>query len=589
MKYDIQRFDTVGNFVHNLTIVWDDDNNKKKVRPKTIKIGEQNYTPQQETDSTWTFNFPEGVDFSTISLENFEKNYDYVINPGALVVGQDLTDKRIYMNPDYYGLFEHEHRKWLFGFYSDIGYSKEVVESFLYYLDGGTTGPFDDKYKTFLTGSINSLRAISHHNDGNHIDLLTGVLENIAYTINGTFYFSPYIDGSKIGVVKSLDATCPLLDVLQLEQGWMSNTTIHCKVKNFNSRYGFALGIDNKEANIGFFDPTGFSGASIGNQRILEAKKGNTLIRTFRDWRKPKLGDNLNGQTIKIVYPSSKPIYNTGYETSFLNNEYIVTDGDYMIREAGTYDQVDGASDYSWVIEDYIYSIEIIGRGSDGYFTESVDTIYKTTTRIKTTYGSGGNPTQEIQSQTEDIRKKEITLPSDIGTFVSTTSNMGITFQVDDLRVSTKSYSLQSLQGTDNLQNKMILISDFPTNIDKVWFPSLPSMNEYGQFDIPSQYTLFSGEKDFTTDYYVYMISVSIWPTFDMQGQPSAPYSFIISGQNMGGSSTICAKTYGSSDVDTWNKPIIPNQAPQSYTLAEAGLKTSSPLYPYIKKLVWDE
>ena len=260
-----------------------------------------------------------------------------------------------------------------------------------------------------------------------------------------------------------------------------------------------------------------------------------------------------------------------------------------MIRETGTYDQVDGASDYSWVIEDYIYSIEIYGRGSDGYFTESVDTIYKTTTRIKTTYGSGGNPTQQIQSQTEDIRKKEITLPSDIGTFVSITSNMGITFQVDDLRISTKSYSLQSLQGTDNLQNKMILISDFPTNIDKVWFPSLPSMNEYGQFNIPSQYTLFSGEKDFTTDYYVYMISVSIWPTYDSHGQPSAPYTFVISGQNMGGSSTICAKTYGSSDVDTWNKPIIPNQAPQSYTLAEAGLKTSSPLYPYIKKLVWDE
>lgn len=588
MKYDIQRFDTVDNSVHNLTIVWDDDNNKKKVRPKMIKIGEQSYTPQQETDSTWIFNFPEGVDFSTISLENFEKNYDYVINPISLAVGQDLTNKRIYMSPDYYGYYDDYLDKWGFDFYKGMGYSDNVVDGFFDYLDGGTTGPGFDPAKTFLVGSKDSLEAISDHIDGNYINYVSsssGLLENVEASPNGSLFTSSFFKGDLIGTINEIDETCPFLNIFQLEQGWNSDTIIKCKVRDYKNPYGFALNLTPEER----FRVCGISGASIGNQRILEAKKGNTLIRTFYDWRKPKLGDNLNGQTIKIVYPSGYPIYNTGYETSFLNNEYIVTDGDYMIREAGTYDQVDGASDYSWVIEDYIYSIEIIGRGSEGYFTESIDTIYKTTTRIKTTFGSGGNPTQEIQSQTEDIRKKETTLPSDIGTFVSTTSNMGITFQVDDLRISTKSYSLQSLQGTDNLQNKMILISDFPTNIDKVWFPSLPPMNEYGQFNIPSQYTLFSGEKDFGSDYYVYMISVSIWPTYDMQGQPSAPYSFIISGQNMGGSSTICAKTYGSSDVDTWNKPIIPNQAPQSYTLAEAGLKTSSPLYSYIKKLVWDE
>lgn len=585
VKLNIQKF---ASGPGKIKIIWNDNNDNKKVRPKSITIDGEMYTPSDPSASEWIINT-----YSTnINFSELEKNYDYYINPLKLKNGQDVSNKRIYLDFGKYLYNDYNHR-------FVVDYPSELWGPTLDFIGIEASENGD---KAFITGTVDTLLAKNTRYDGVYWAFL-GESEQawndyILVDVNIIFYSSKFFPGSWIGSITNVDTSCPLYNVMKLEGGFDSvyddnnnpieYHTIICDIKDYYSSYGFAIQ-DGDESNYPY-DPANFAkGARIGSRDVLEIKKGNSLVKTFHDWREPKLGDDLNGQTIKIVYPSSKPIYNTGYETSFLNNEYIVTDGDYMIRETGTYDQVDGASDYSWVIEDYIYSIEIVGRGSDGYFTESVDTIYKTTTRIKTTYGSGGNPTQEIQSQTEDIRKKETTLPSDIGTFVSITSNMGITFQVDDLRISTKSYSLQSLQGTDNLQNKMILISSFPTNIDKVWFPSLPSMNEYGQFAIPSQYTLFSGEKDFSTDYYVYMISVSIWPTFDMQGQPSAPYSFIISGQNMGGSSTICAKTYGSSDVDTWNKPIIPNQAPQSYTLAEAGLKTSSPLYPYIKKLVWDE
>lgn len=599
INFNIQRFAPSGN--EPLTIIWDDNNNEHSLRPLSTDITVENYTFSQEQNNQMLF-----LNETTSAISDkdfsFKGKTNYTCIPGMKQIIQNndnLSGETIYFDFPYcYNNMDKQ-------FHLRLNESSKILKEELLEWLGESSSPAGDVKKDFIVGTTDTLKVYWDHIaqfgisfEGSSASTFNSWVYSIE-TMNESYYPDGGFSGNLIGTVTSIDTSCPLYNLFFHEgragfyddgndtefsdygnAGMWIYTFIE---KEFIAPFGYT--IDSSEDNV----IANILGMKIGSHNILEVKKGNSLVKTFHDWREPKLGDDLNGQTIKIVYPSGGPIYNTGYETSFLNNEYIVTDGDYMIRETGTYDQVDSASDYSWVIEDYIYSIEIYGRGSEGYFTESIDTIYKTTTRIKTTYGSGGNPTQQIQSQTEDIRKKEITLPSDIGTFVSVTSNMGITFQVDDLRVSTKSYSLQSLQGTDNLQNKMILISSFPTNIDKVWFPSLPPMNEYGQFNIPSQYTLFSGEKDFTTDYYVYMISVSIWPTYDSHGKPSAPYSFVISGQNMGGSSTICAKTYGSSDVDTWNKPIIPSQAPQSYTLAEAGLKTSSPLYPYIKKLVWDE
>lgn len=599
INFNIQRFAPSGN--EPLTIIWDDNNNEHSLRPLSTDITVENYTFSQEQNNQMLF-----LDKNTSVISDkdfsFKGKTNYTCIPGmkqTIQNNDNLSGETIYFDFPYcYNNMDKQ-------FHLRLNESSKILKEELLEWLGESSSPAGDVKKDFIVGTTDTLKVYWDHIaqfgisfEGSSASAFNSWVYSIE-TMNESYYPDGGFSGNLIGTVTSIDTSCPLYNLFFHEgragfyddgndtefpdygsTGMWIYTFIE---KEFIAPFGYT--IDSSDENV----IANILGMKIGSHNILEVKKGNSLVKTFHDWREPKLGDNLNGQTIKIIYPSNEPIYNTGYETSFLSNNYIVTDGNYMIREAGTYNQVDSASDYSWTIEDYIYSIEIYKLTSEGWIGDTVDTIYKSTTRIKTTY-SGSGATSEIQSQTEDIRKTETTLPSDIGVFVSAVSNRGITFQVDDLRISTKTYSLQSLQGTDNLQNKMIFVSDFPTNIDKVWFPSPPSIDEYGRFDIPEQYTLLSAEKDFGNNgYYVYIISADMVPTYSDTGQASTPYYFVINGQNMGLSSTICSKQYGASEVGIWNAPIVPDQAPSSFTLAEAGLNTSSPLYPYIKKLVWDE
>ena len=599
ISFNIQRFAPSGN--EPLTIIWDDNNNKHSLRPLSTDITVENYTFSQEQNNQMLFlnettSVIDDEDFS------FKGKTNYTCIPGmkqTIQNNDNLSEETIYFDFPY--CYNHMDKK----FHLRLNESSKILKEELLEWLGEPSSPAGDVKKDFIVGTTDTLKVYWDHIaqfgisfEGSSASTFNSWVYSIE-TMNESYYPDGGFSGNLIGTVTSIDTSCPLYNLFFHSNhawGYTGNDTefsdygnagmwIYTFIeKEFIAPFGYT--IDSSEDNV----IANILGMKIGSHNILEVKKGNSLVKTFHDWREPKLGDNLNGQTIKIVYPSDDAIYNTGHDTSFINNEYMLVSGDYVIQEGGFYDTVESASDYSWTIEDWTYEINILKVGSSNADLTNVDTIYKSTARIKTTTNfQTGQMTQEIQSQTENIRKTEVTLPSDLGNFFSMQSNRGITFQVDDLRIETKGYTLQPLSASDSLANGLVIVSQFPTDIDKTWFPTLPPLDEYGySFDIPEQYTLFIIDQASGDGYDFYQVNVDFQGTWnDGSGSMGAPYYFAIIGQNMGITSTICYKEYGASKVENWNKTIRVDR--MNYTLGQANLNISSPLYPYMKKVVWDE
>ena len=308
-------------------------------------------------------------------------------------------------------------------------------------------------------------------------------------------------------------------------------------------------------------------------------------VSEFR-YRAPEFTDNLSGKVMKFKFPSD-PISQISYNAR--NNEYLVSTGSNGGGyEAVMYDTTSQADDYSWDVQTFTAIVEVGGIR-----------VYECVTTVKTTYdtSTGTQTSQVVQSVDEKIKKEYIVLPDDFGTLIRYNGSIfGIYPEIDDLSTTKRDYKLSNLTTSDKITSDgLLLLPQFPTNIDKVWFPTVPSANEYGQINLGDEYTLFSVEKEYTApgaEYpssYAYSVQaiISANGTYDSDYNfiADGTYNFSIMGSEMMQSTIVCSKQYGSDTTYQWN---IPLQVPGfDVDIPLSTLNTSSPLLQYMKKITW--
>ena len=323
----------------------------------------------------------------------------------------------------------------------------------------------------------------------------------------------------------------------------------------------------------------------VGNRQVLEVAKGSTILGTFRSWRLPVFSDILSGQTVKITVPSS-PMVIDGYDDCFYNNDYLIgSNSKYTIRELNSYDSESAAEDNSWDI--MIFTVGIYFINND---TGTQTPIYQCENRVKTTYNKNtGEPTSKtILSTTEVVRMTSFTLPDDFGYILSYGgSHQNLDINVDDYRTKKQPYTLAPLLKTDNLQNRIVIVCDFPESIMNTLYPNGADEN--------TNYTLFQIEQEIpipgeeSPSYYVEVFQAMCMGDYIGSDSNYNPiydgYFFVIQDAVMNYSTTICQKKFGETTPRIWNKVIVIGGADASIPLT--ALDTSSPLYPYVKKVVW--
>lgn len=329
----------------------------------------------------------------------------------------------------------------------------------------------------------------------------------------------------------------------------------------------------------------GMIDAKVGNKRVKGVKIGNKEY-TFHSWRLPYMADVVSGKTAKITLPSA-PLSVQGYDNCFYNNEYLVCSGPYRLQELNSYDNESAAEDYSW-------SIDIFTAGLYVYKNDTLyDTLYKCDTRVKTTWNSSGEPSYQILSVNETIKKTSFTFPSDFGWILSYGGSQqqmhglgsNLDMQVDDFEISKKPYHLESLKATDDLKNSYVLVSSFPDNFENTLYPSGPNTS--------LEYTLYEedywNEQTYESAYErLYAVCYGTYNGYDPSTYEPiyvAPYYMTIVNDRGGYQTTIGYKEFNK--VPTyWNKTIIIGG--ENVSLKLSHLNTSSPLFQYVKKVVWD-
>lgn len=336
-------------------------------------------------------------------------------------------------------------------------------------------------------------------------------------------------------------------------------------------------------------------GMMINGSEAKGAKLGSTQVLHFPKWRTPELADSVGGKTMKFVYPSSAPIAKYGSENQGYNNTYIVTSGPYMLREIVYYESEEAAEDYSWEIMRWSTCIELFNTNRTD---ASATIIYQCDVRTKMIFGDSGM-TNTVLSTQEITRQTSITLPSDFGNIVSYGGTMlNVIPQVDGNDIEKRPYTLAPLTASDNIGYGLTLFAEFPTNIDKIWFPNPPSAGDYGIVELGSEYTLFSVEYEYTApgDEYptrigynysanLYEDGETNYDTYEWEGNGTYYFSINYSEGMMGGA-TVCYKQYGSSTTEQWNNTVIVPSCGVSIPLGTY-LNTNSKLLPYVKKILW--
>jgi hypothetical protein len=319
----------------------------------------------------------------------------------------------------------------------------------------------------------------------------------------------------------------------------------------------------------------------VGNRQVLEVAKGSTILGTFHSWRLPIFSDILSGQTVKITVPSS-PIVITDWSRTFYNNNYLISSGNYTFRELNNYEEESQASDYSWMIMRFIAGLYFYDNAGN----ETV--LYKCVNRVKIVYDSQGNPTYTLLSTDEQVKRETFTLPNDFGYVLSYGgSNQGLEINVDDYRVSKQPYTLAPLLKTDNLQNRIVIVCDFPESIINILYPNGANENvSYTLFEVQQEIPV-PGEE--YPSYYAetfHAVCEGDYVGQDSQYNPIYDgYFFVIQDSTTNVSTFVCRKKFGETTPIIWNKVIIIGGAGASIPLTN--MDTSSPLYPYVKKVVW--
>ena len=117
--------------------------------------------------------------------------------------------------------------------------------------------------------------------------------------------------------------------------------------------------------------------------------------------------------------------------------------------------------------------------------------IYQCENRVKTIYNtSTGEPTSKtILSTTEVVKMTSFTLPDDFGYILSYGgSHQNLDINIDDYRTKKQPYTLAPLLKTDNLQNRIVIVCDFPESIMNTLYPNGADEN--------TSYTLFEIEQE---------------------------------------------------------------------------------------------
>lgn len=318
----------------------------------------------------------------------------------------------------------------------------------------------------------------------------------------------------------------------------------------------------------------------VGNRQVLEVAKGSTILGTFRSWRLPVFSDILSGQTLKFLAPAS-PMVIDDYDDCFFNNDYLIgSNSKYTVRELNSYDYESAADDYSWEI--MIYTVGIYFINND---TNVQTPIYQCNNRVKTTRNTstGEVISKQILSTTEVVKLTSFTFPNDFGYILAYGGSFqGLDLQVDNYRTRQQPYTLAPLTTSDNLQNRIVLVSNFPESIMTTLYPN--------GADESTEYTLFLADQQIGEyDYWYEQFHAVCYPNvigYDSSWNPIIDgYWFVIQTANMGSQYAICQKKFGASSPTMWNRTAVVGGASASVPLT--GLNTSSPLYPYVKKVIW--
>lgn len=336
-------------------------------------------------------------------------------------------------------------------------------------------------------------------------------------------------------------------------------------------------------------------GAMFNGKPVIGFKNGNSTPVEYHSWRDPELADRLGGATLKFEYDSANPISITDFSQCNYNNFYLLTsNSDYFIQELGSYDTPEAAEDYSWMRNVFTTSLTI-ANPSTGYTKK----IYECVTTV---YQDNKANTSRVESVKENVRLTELTVPSDFGDLYSASGTMyGIHCKVDDYHVKKRAYQLATLTGNENINTSMVLIPEFPNNADTLLVPTIPTPDEYGGINLGDQFILYGAELTWKEEYDgemydttgVWYVQAGLHANYNQETyEPDGTYQFVVQGSEQMQAQTLFAKQYGSSTVDYPNSAIVTPAFPVSCLLKNLTpypLNTSSPLYPYIKKIQWTE
>lgn len=318
----------------------------------------------------------------------------------------------------------------------------------------------------------------------------------------------------------------------------------------------------------------------IDNKKVLEMSNENKIVGYWDNKQPLEFGQNANGTWLTLDYSNNNKI--EFLEMGIMNNSYIqFVDSTLMFREVVYYmNTTDNFTDPLM----FRNVIELIGYGTHGARSETT-VFYECD--VKGQFPTSGGNITKVGEANEYYRMTDIWLDNPNGYVLGHGNSLfGVTPKLDRDRIIPAEYTLQNLSTEDNAATGLILNGNFPINIDKQIFPNPVDGEIATLFSVSIEYNDPYSEYNPQT-YYIDVIAQMYRDYDGNTGQELDTYSFFIGSSTPTGG-TIFAKKYGSNTAIT-NNAFMVTPTNDYVTAKLTNLNTSSPMYPYVKKVVWNE
>lgn len=408
---------------------------------------------------------------------------------------------------------------------------------------------------------------------------------NISYKEGSDGSYNPYNDPKAEGVMDNLHYVVATRYTLPADFGVVTeiaprNWASNIYVKNDDFKIG------NKK----------IESLKINNKDIVEISQEGKINGYYEKMRQLEFADAPEYQWLHIEYPKEK-INGRYYAMDRIPQPSLVN-----FSKGGTVIDYDcfpheTAESTQWNDFRMKNTITITGEGRHGPSDEHT-TLYQCDVLCSQAIDSDQ---ETIKATEEYFRFTDVIVDKNAdGRIVSTGINAympkdrPVSFSLDDYRTKKSSYTEVSLSKTDNCAEGLLLKFNFPSNIDKLIFPSY-SEDIKTLFSAEASYTVTpTSEGDDGSRYYNYAISAALEGTWDEASMTmKAPYYLVIGDLNNMYGEIIYRKEWNTNkEPEIKTDSMITNLPYDAETAVSApltNLDTSSPMYPYVKKITWND